>query len=249
MRGQRSPAAACSTEVSSCRAVLAERVRRNQQDQVAGADPPLREAASAPERPLVARRLRQSPGHRPQRQRNRRLLARRGTVMAARLWWIGITAAALLAGSPAPVSHAQGPGQRAIVVISDLHRAADGMNRDGGVLTKTFAGAVSSPSSCARSMLSIAAPLILCSTATPSTSQVGKRRRWPAWTARSRRTGPKWIRWQPSRDKGRTISSSSPGIAMPCCARAAAPSEWLELFAAPPVAFPSRTPATGCRVT
>ena len=44
--------------------------------------------------------------------------------MAARLLWIGITAAAIVAGSPAPVSHAQGPGQRAVVVISDLHMGA-----------------------------------------------------------------------------------------------------------------------------
>ncbi len=62
------------------------------------------------------------------------------------------------------------------------------MNRDGGVATRTFAGPVSSPSSCARSMPSIAAPSISCSTAIRSNSHLTKPRRWPAWTACWRRT-------------------------------------------------------------
>ena len=66
------------------RTALAQGIRGNQPDQADRADAPVRPPASAPQRALVARRVRQPARHRPERQRDRQLFAGRRTLKCRR---------------------------------------------------------------------------------------------------------------------------------------------------------------------
>ena len=175
------------------RAALAGGIQGNQPHQADRADTSLRPPPSAAQCPLVACRVREPPHRRPQRQRDRQLLARGGSVRWRRVSCsTGLAAAAVLCvgRGPALVVGGQEPAQRAVVVVSDLHMGA-GRDDAGRVAARRGLSVVGRVRGVpARNRFSASQHAsISSSTATPSSSpsdEAGRTR--PAWTGCWRRT-------------------------------------------------------------